>query len=269
MNLLGIIVALIFLYFSLMTAMYFGQRSFLYHPDTNLEAPARYGVPQMQILTDITQKGLSHWYGASSKPEYPVIVLFHGNAGHLGYRAFKARVYLEAGYGVLLVGYRGYGSNEGSPSEQGLYEDGRTALATLTSAGIDPEKIVLYGESLGSGIAVQMALEGYGKSLIVEAPYSSMADVAFHHYPIFPVSLLLKDQYNSFQKIGKIALPKLFIHGMKDRVIPIKFGKRLYSNAVMPKELHQIETAGHNDLYEHGAALIVLEFLAENFPELQ
>jgi len=261
LSLSGILAAIIVLYLGLLIAMFLGQRSFLYHPDTNIEAPARYGVPQMHILVDDDQDGLTHWYGAPSKDSFPVIVLFHGNAGHVGYRAFKAKFFLEQGYGVLLAGYRGYGANSGSPTEQGLYEDARSALKALSLMDVDHNIIALYGESLGTGIAVQMALEGYGDALILEASYSSMVDVAFHHYPVFPISLLLKDQFNSAEKIDQIKLPKLFIHGQQDTIIPIKIGKRLYSKAAEPKQWHQIAAAGHNDLYEHGAAGEILKFL--------
>jgi len=257
----GVLVAVSVFYFSLLAALFIGQRSFLYHPDTNLEAPARYGVPQFQILTDVSRENLVHWYGAPSNKDFPVIVLFHGNAGHVGYRAYKAKIFMEQGYGVLLAGYSGFGTNAGSPSEQSLYADGRSALNKLKVVGIDQKTVILYGESLGTGVVVQMALEGYGSALILEASYSSMVDVAFHHYPIFPVSLLLKDQFKSADKIGHIALPKLLIHGSQDTVIPVKYGERLYKNAAEPKQWHQIETAGHNDLYEHGAAGEILKFL--------
>lgn len=261
MSVSGVLAAVSVFYFSLLAALFIGQRSFLYHPDTNLEAPTRYGVPQFQILTDINRGDLVHWYAAPSNKDFPVIVLFHGNAGHVGYRAYKAKIFMEQGYGVLLAGYSGFGTNAGSPSEQSLYADGRSALNMLEAAGIDQKTVILYGESLGTGIAVQMALEGYGSALILEASYSSMVDVAFHHYPIFPVSLLLKDQFKSADKIGQIALPKLFIHGSHDTVIPVKYGERLYKNAAKPKQWHQIEAAGHNDLYEHGAAGEILKFL--------
>lgn len=143
MSVSGVLVAVSVFYFSLLAALFIGQRSFLYHPDTNLEAPARYGVPQFQILTDENRENLAHWYGAPSNKGFPVIVLFHGNAGHVGYRAYKAKIFMEQGYGVLLTGYSGFGSNAGSPSEQSLYADGRSALRMVKAAGIDQKTVIL------------------------------------------------------------------------------------------------------------------------------
>jgi len=263
MTLSNVITVALLLYVVLVVAVYLGQRSMIYYPDSTLGSPAGYGVPEMQEVGETTPNRLVSWYGKARDKAQPVIVLFHGNAGHIGYRGFKARTFLDAGYGVLLVGYRGYGGNAGSPSELGFYEDARIALQTLETMGITKEKIVLYGESIGTGVAVQMALEGFGQALVLEAPYSSLADVASHHYPIFPVNWLLKDRFESQEKINKIPIPKLIVHGAKDNVIPQKYGRRLFDKASNPKQWKNLERAGHNDLFDHGAGLAIIEFLQQ------
>ncbi|MCW9035533.1 MAG: alpha/beta hydrolase [Rhodospirillales bacterium] len=252
----NIITIVFIIYIGLVAAIYFGQRSLIYYPDNNLGTPAQYGMPEMQVL------GKS-WYAPAQDETLPVIVFFHGNAGHIGHRGFKARMFLDQGYGVLLVGYRGYGGNSGSPSEKGLYEDARTALSDLSSKSIAKEQVVLYGESIGTGIAVQMALEGHGRALVLEAPYSSLEDIASQYYPIFPVSWLLKDRFDSIDKVDKISIPKLIVHGKKDEVIPQELGRRLFEKSAKPKQWNSFAKAGHNNLFEHGAGVAVLEFLKE------
>lgn len=269
MSIPGVAAIIVMLYLALTATVYLSQRSLLYHPDNTIGAPSDYGGDKMQALITEDPEKRVHWYGKGPHETAPVIVFFHGNAGHMGYRVFKTNFLMSQGYGVLLVGYRGYGTNSGSPTEQGLYEDARSALNTLISQGITNSQIILYGESLGTGVAVQMAAEGYGSALILEASYTDMAELAFHHYPIFPVSLLLKDRYSSIEKIGKIQMPKLFLHGERDEIIPMKFGSQLFDAAPEPKIWKNITTAGHNDLFEHGAATIIAEFLSQHIPVIR
>lgn len=201
----------------------------------------------------------------TAKADLPTIVIFHGNAGHLGHRGFKARVFLDRGYGVLLAAYRGYGGNPGRPGEQGLYADGAAALDYLRdTAGLPPGKIVLYGESLGTGVAVELAARGDldFAAVILEAPYTSMADLGAHHYPYLPARLLMRDRFDSASKFGRVTAPVLMFCGSRDRVVPPDFGARLYAVAPQGKRLELLEDAGHNDLWEHGAARLVLDFLA-------
>ncbi|MFQ5618193.1 MAG: alpha/beta hydrolase [Rhodospirillales bacterium] len=252
-------------YVVLVAALYVFQRNIMYFPDASVPSPVHSGVPEMQPVTLETEDGLKllGWYRAVEGQ--PVVVYFHGNAGNIGARGFKARAFLDAGFGMLLVSYRGYGGNRGSPTEEGLYADGRAALDFLEVQGVAPEQTVLYGESLGTGVAVQMASEMASENpvgaLVLEAPLTSMDDVAAHHYPYVPARWLIKDHFDSAAKIAGINTPLLIIHGDRDRTIPMKFGRMLFKAAVEPKESRWLEGGNHEDLFDFGGADVVIEFV--------
>jgi fermentation-respiration switch protein FrsA (DUF1100 family) len=250
------------LYVLPLVALYFMQRSMIYHPDPTRPEPAAWNVPDMSAVSLQTDDGLSllAWW----KPpvdDMPVIVFFHGNGGHIGYRGSKVRGFLDRGYGVLLVAWRGYSGNAGEPSEAGLYADGWSALRFLDQQGIGTKKIVLYGESLGSGVAVELASQGIGSVLVLEAPFTSLAQAAADRFPIFPVRWLIQDRYDSQSKIGKVSVPLLIIHGEADNILPVSLGRALLDKANEPKQGVFIKRAGHNDLYDFGGGGIVLAFL--------
>jgi len=248
--------------------LYFNQRSMMFQPDQQLPTPAAAGVADMAPIQVTTTDGLTHtgWYKAAQAGN-PTVVYFHGNGGNLGYSGFKARGLLDAGYGVFLAGYRGYGGNPGSPSEDGLYEDARAVLNYLRENGIEAPDVVLYGESLGTGVAVRMAAEMAVvepvAAVVLEAPYGSIVDVASGHYPFVPAGLLLKDRFESVDRVARIDAPLLVIHGEADSVVPVAHGRKLYHAAQEPKIAVWIPGALHNNLYDHGAGERVLEFLAK------
>jgi hypothetical protein len=190
-----------------------------------------------------------------------VIVYFHGNAGHRGGRADRIRDYLAAGYGVLLVGYRGYGGNPGMPTEAGLYNDARANLAFVAREHVRPEQTVLLGESLGTAVAIQMATEHPILALVLEAPLASITHSARARYPLFAFDFLVRDKFNSLQKIGKVNVPLLLIHGEQDRTTSVRFGRMIYNAANEPKRAHFIAEAGHTDLMSFGMAKSVTDFL--------
>ncbi len=239
------------------------QRSLMYFPDDNLPAPGGTGAPGFEAVKYGTADGLElvSWYRPAKKG-FSTLVYFQGNGGNISHRIFKTRPLFEAGHGMLLVGYRGYGGNPGSPTEDGLYNDARAALDYLEGRGVPAQRIVLLGESLGSGVAVRMASEVRYKGVILEAPYTSTVDVGQAAYFFLPVRLLMYDRFPSIDLIADIGAPLLLIHGENDNVIPIRFGRRLFKAARQPKEAHFISGAGHNDLFEHGLTDIELEFLA-------
>ncbi len=255
----------LFVYVALVSYLYTAQRSFMYHPSKENVDLSSFNLPAMRTVQIKTTDGLNleGWYQPSATNEAPTILMFHGNAGHLGNRAGKAKRFLNQGYGVLLAEYRGYGNNSGKPTEQGLYNDARAYTDWLINKANTPENmIVLYGESLGTGIAVQMAVEyPDAKALILEAPYTSFADVAQVRYPFVPVRPLIKDRYDSLSKISGLSMPLLVVHGEKDQVIDIHFAKTLFAEAHEPKLMHVIAHGGHSNLYEYGAAEKVLAFL--------
>jgi len=211
----------------------------------------------------MTADGLSLlcWY-LPPRDGRPVIVYFHGNGGHIGYRAARLRWFAGYGYGMLMVEYRGYGGNLGTPSEAGFHTDGAAALDFLSSCGITPNRIVLYGESLGSGVAVRLAAQREVVGLILEAPFTSVAEVAQYHYSFMPAAAMVWDRFDSLSRIGNVRAPILFLHGERDRVVPIRFGRALFDAAPEPKEFWTSREAGHETLAQFGALDAVLSFLA-------
>jgi fermentation-respiration switch protein FrsA (DUF1100 family) len=253
-------------YFGLLGLLYFGQRDMIYHPTDLVPEPAAYGVPEM-VARRVESSGGARpliWWAPPRDPRRPVIVYFHGNAGHLGLRGDRARAYMRAGYGVLLAGYRYNAGAGGEPSEEGLLADGHAAVAFARDKGFGPDRIVFYGESLGSGVATAMAMEYGAAALVLEMPYSSVADVAQAHYWYLPVRWLVKDQFDSVARIPALRAPVLILHGEDDPVIPVWTARRLFAAAPEPKEAHFFEGGTHGNLYRLGAAKLVLDFLGRH-----
>jgi len=270
------IIAIVFgVYTALVGGLYLVQRELIYHPTQSLPSPENSGVPEMKVVRLTTEDGvtLTSWYRPPQEG-LPTIVYFQGNGGNIAGRGTKVRPYLDAGFGVLLAGYRGYGGNPGRPSEPGLYADGRAHLDFLNKQNIPPKRWVMYGESLGSGVAVQMAFErakddqgqtdGSIGTVILEAPFSSLGDAAQSHYPFFPTRYLVKDRFDSIAKIDKIKAPLFVFNGDRDGVIPPSLGRRLFDAAKDPKESHWIKGGGHNNLYDFGVSRLVIEFIGRN-----
>lgn len=240
-----------------------GQRQILYHPSDLVPRPADFGVPEMtmqRIETADAYRPLA-WWAPPRDGTAPVVVWFHGNGGHLGSRAGRARLLMDAGYGVLLAGYRYNAGAGGEPSEDGLLADGRAAVEFVRARGVPLDRIVLYGESLGTGVATAMAAEYGAGGLILDMPYSSIADVAQDRYWFLPVRLLLFDTFDSQARMAKVRSPVLLLHGENDRVIPVRFGRKLFAAAPKPKEGHFIPGGNHGNLYRLGAGKLVLDFL--------
>lgn len=251
-----LVIALL-VYLGSLAYLYFNQTNLIFHPDTSRPDTVD-GVQDAKVTT---QDGLTLWgWYLPPQGNKPIIVLFHGNAGNYSHRIGKAFALNEQGYGVILTEYRGYGGNEGRPSKDGLLDDGR---AWMEFAQAQNRPLIIYGESIGTAVATAMAAEHpEAKALVLEAPFSALADVAQSIYVIVPVKALLKVNFDSALLIKDVKMPKLFIHGDKDRTIPIRFARKLYDATPEPREFAQIEGAGHNDLYDHGAALHVLKFLS-------
>ena len=209
-----------------------------------------------------TEDGLviGGWY-RPARNGMATLAYFHGNAGHHGDRADLVEPYFGSGYGVLLAGYRGYGGNPGQPDEEGLYADGRAAIRWLSDAGVPADRLVLFGESLGTGVAVQMAVEHEVAGLILQAPFTSTVDVGQYMVPFLPVGLLVTQRFDNLAKIDRISTPLLLIHGEADGIVPVRFGRQLFAAAPEPKTAHYVLEGGHNDLHEFAISEIVMEFL--------
>jgi fermentation-respiration switch protein FrsA (DUF1100 family) len=250
-------------YAVLIAALYLNQRSIMYHPDQTVPDLAAMGLQDMSVRHIETGDGfkLLAWWKPPADKTRPTIVFFHGNAGNIGHRRYQARQYMDAGLGLLLVSWRYNAGAGGEPSEAGLLADGRAALDFVAAQGISEQATVLYGASLGSGVAVAMAVERKVGGLVLLYPYSSMTDVAADRFWFAPVGLLIKDEYDSVTRIGKVTAPILLIHGERDNVIPVRFARRLFAAAPEPKEGHFLPEGTHANLYRLGAGRLVLDFL--------
>lgn len=265
-EIMNIFIGLTFGYGVLVGGMYMFQRSLMYHPGGPPGTPAASGVPEMTPVNLSTKDGLKilSWY-RPAKAGKPTLLHFHGNAGHIGNRGYKVRPYLDAGFGVLLVEYRGYGGNPGAPSEEGFYADGIAALDFLAAENVASGDIILYGESLGSGVVVYLASwmseTASAGALVLEASYTSIPDVAAAHYPFVPARWLVRDKFDSAALIRDVQTPVFIFHSRNDQVIPFRFGQRLFDAAVEPKESRWFDEGGHNGLYEVGAPEAVIDFI--------
>jgi len=253
------------LYAMLVVGLALLQRRFVFCPspakaDLSL-LQHRYALRPVTIRSD-SGLALISWFAPPRRANKRTIIYFQGNAGNLGDRVERVTSYLEAGYGLLLVGYRGYGGLAGRPSEAGLYADARANLDFLRHQGIDAKATILFGESLGSAVAVQMATEHPALALVLEAPLASIVHSARARYPFLVFEALVRDKFDSLAKIKNIHLPLLIVHGIEDRTTPVRFGKMLFAAANEPKTGFFPEGAGHGDLMAHGLAEYVLMFLA-------
>jgi fermentation-respiration switch protein FrsA (DUF1100 family) len=265
----GWILTLTLVYVVFIGSLALMQRHLMYFPDSARFSPQEWALSELQPLDVTTEDGLhiTSWYRPATAKDKLTIVFFQGNAGHLGYRNYKVRPWLDAGYGVLMIGYRGFG-NPGSPSEEGLYMDAQAAIDAIKAKGVPEDGMVFYGESMGTGVATQMATEYNAAALILESPYTSVPDVGSDRYPLVPVRWLLRDQYDSIGKIKNVHMPLLLMHGELDQVVPIKFGRKLFEAANEPKQSVWVPDAGHNNVYNLKVQQIVLGFI-EHLPSDQ
>ena len=227
------------------------QRRLMYFPTGGVPTPDEIGLTGVEPVTFETTDGLglSGWFVAASGPSPRVTVLvFNGNAGNRAHRGPLAAAFHRHGLQVLLVDYRGYGGNPGAPTEHGLAADSRAARAYLAGRpDVDASRIVYFGESLGTAVAIDLAVEHPPAALVLRSPFTSMADVGQHHYPFLPVRLLLRDRFAAIDRIRRIRVPLLVIAGGRDRIVPIENSRRLYDAAVAPKTLLVLPDADHND----------------------
>ena len=234
-----------------LSGIYAFQRDLQYFPTRRDPPPEEAGLNGVERVTLPTPDGetLVLWVSPPQSGR-PTILFLHGNAGEIADRADRFAFYQAQGYGVAFLSYRGYGGSTGAPSETGLLTDAKAAYDHLRQQGIAPDRIVLVGESLGTGPAVITAAANPVAAVILEAPYSTAVDIARRAYPWAPVGLLMKDQYRSRDHIAAINAPLLILHGQKDRVIPPGFGKRLFDAARDPKTFLSLGPVGHEALFD-------------------
>ncbi len=267
-----IVVGVVAVYLVAVALMYVFQRDLMYRPDQIARvAPSYYamlgGVREIELKTADGLKVYA-WY-APPPDGRPTVAIFHGNGGSLRSQRYRLAHFKDAGMGVLLLAYRGYAGSEGSPSEEGIYTDARTALDWLNAQGISNDRIVLYGESLGSGVATKMASERKIALMILESPYTSTVDVAARVYAVIPVRWLMVDRFESLSRIGSIHVPLLVMHGDADAVIDQSLGRTLFAAANEPKEGFWPHGAGHNDIFDLGGFDAARAFIERHFAGAQ
>lgn len=249
----------------LTVVLYFGQRQLLYFPDARAPSAGILQAAGFAPAKARTEDGLelTYWIVKPAKPDNFTVVLFHGNAGNAGDRWFLAEPFVAAGYGFVLASYRGYSGNPGMPEEQGLYADGRAVLEQLAQNGIAPETLVLWGESLGSGVATKLASERKVAAVVLQAPFTSVADRAAEMFFYLVTRPFVRDRFENLARIGQIGAPLLIVHGEADRIVPVSHGRRLFEAAAEPKRAVFLPApAEHNNLFNHGLTERILEFLA-------
>jgi fermentation-respiration switch protein FrsA (DUF1100 family) len=262
----SILVFLLVGYGAMVTIAYFAQRALMYFPDRTRTPPGEAGLPEAEEVTLVAADGekLVAWYVPAAE-EKPVVLYFHGNGGALVHRVRRFRGLIAGGNGLVALSYRGYGGSSGSPTEEGLLADAAAAYA-FAAARYPTSRIAVFGESLGTGVAIWLAAEKPLARVLLQAPYTSIADVAAAAYPFLPVRFLLKDRYRSDERVARVTAPVLVIHGERDRVVPIEYGERLYALIRAPKKFVRFPEGGHVDLDQHGALDIIQSFLAEPAP---
>jgi fermentation-respiration switch protein FrsA (DUF1100 family) len=251
------------LYLGVVALLYFSQRAMMYFPETLRTAPAEAGFPEAAEVVLDTADGerIIAWH-IEPRAGAPVFLYFHGNGGALRYRVERFRAVTADGSGLVALSYRGYAGSSGRPTEDGLLMDATAAYAFAVSRH-PAAKLVLWGESLGSGVAVALAAEKPVARVVLEAPFLSALDIAASAYPFVPVGWLMKDQFRSDLRIGKVTAPVLILHGDRDTVVPISSGERLYALIAAPKRFVRIAGGGHEDLGARGAVEAAKAFLAE------
>ena len=243
---LGVII--IFFYFILQIVLYALQGRLIFYPGKlrkDFKYKPEYNGQETFIETADGEQINALFYKGNKRE---VILYFHGNAGDLSGWQFVSEDFTVAGYYLLLIDYRGYGKSSGTISENGFYQDAAAAYAYLIERGFVPDDIIIYGRSIGSGIAVELASQKPCKGLVLESPYASLPKLANEKLPFFFPSLYLKFKFNNQEKINKVFCPVIFLHGMKDELIPASHTERLFKTFTGKKKKILIVNGSHNDL---------------------
>lgn len=249
-------------YICALVALFFAQRSFLFPiPTAERAAPQAAGFPEAQehVLTTADGEKVVVWH-VPAKPGHPVVLYFHGNGDFLAGFFGRFRDIIADGTGIVALSYRGYAGSSGQPSERGLLQDAAAAYA-FSTARYSADQIVVWGFSLGTGVAVALAAEQPIGRLILEAPFTSTADVAASAFWFAPVRLLMRDQFRSDERITRVSVPLLVMHGSNDLAIPIRFGEGLFALAREPKQFVRFPGGGHENLGSFGAIETARQFI--------
>ena len=261
-NILQLLIIIALVYLTVVVSIYFYQRSLLYHPNEN----NYYGdnltvnVENVKIQTS-DNLILNGWFHKKDIKNFKTLVFFHGNAGTLDNRIYKLNHFKDIDINFLIIAWRGFSGNEGKPTEKNLYIDGQSAVNWIINKGVKEEDIILYGESLGTGIASEIAQHKNYAGVILETPFTSMIAAAKKFYPYLPVNLLLKDKYENDKKINNINIPIMVLHGKKDTIVPFSMGKKIFELAKEPKYSYFTEYDNHMMEYDEQLVTALKRFL--------
>lgn len=236
------------IYFAFCALVFFFQRKLIYIPSKDL---SNYHILESLGMKEIwinSGAKINAWFFLT-KSQSEIILYLHGNGGNVSHRAHKFAEIINRGYGLLAIDYRGYGKSSGSPTEWGLYEDAVAALNWLHDKNYNNQQIIIYGESIGTAVAIEVSQERNFNKIILESPLSSLVDVGKEIYPFLPVSFLLKDRYDSLAKLDKVNSPIFIFHGAEDSIIPEQQSYKLYQNIQNVRKFRKVFTGkNHNDL---------------------
>ncbi len=236
--------------------------SLLYFPTKEIEqTPGKAGLDCRDLLLETEDGERLHgwWIGARLSAPVGHVLLCHGNAGNVGDRILHAALLTAAGFDVLVFDYRGYGASSGRPGEQGTYSDARAALACLLrEPGVEPSRVLYLGESLGGGVALELALAHPPAGLVLLSTFTSVREIARAHYPFVPAALV-PDAYPSLERIRDLHVPLLILHGECDEIVPPSNARRLFEAATGPKRLRVLPDVGHNDIVPLAGAALAKE----------
>ena len=248
---LEFIIGTIVIYASVLILLFIFQRSLMYHPQENnyFGDKLEVEVEKVKIITS-DNINLLGWFHKKDLKKFKTIVYFHGNAGKLENRIHKLNHFKDIDINFLIIAWRGFSGNKGKPNEKGLYIDGNSTILWLKNLGLKEKDIILYGESLGTGVATEIAQSNNYAGLVLETPFTSMVEAAKNFYPYIPVSLLLKDKYDNQNKIKNINIPVLVMHGEVDQIVPFWMGKKIYEMANQPKFSHFTKFDDHMMKYD-------------------
>ena len=258
---LQFILTIFAIYFLVLVFLYFYQRNLLYHPNENNYSGDKISVDIKKVKIQTSDNiELLGWYHKKNLKDYKTLVYFHGNAGSLENRIHKLNHFQDMNINFLIIAWRGFNGNKGKPSERGLYVDGKSAIDWLKKKGVDEKNLILYGESLGTGVATHLAQNKNYAGVILETPFTSMVDAAKNFYPYIPINLLLKDKFENFKKVKNINTPILVMHGEVDQIVPFSMGKKIYEIANNPKYSYFTKYDDHMMEYDENLVLALKSF---------
>ena len=268
-SIIRLLVLLALAYIGAAAWLYIQQDSMIFLPQiptrdiVSTPADIRLGYDDLKLLT-IDQETLHAWFIPNEKSQIAILVC-HGNAGNISHRLDTLRRFHDLGLNVLLFDYRGFGQSTGVPGEQGTYLDAQAAWGYLIDKGFSAEQIVIFGRSLGGGVATELASQQHAAAVILESTFTSIPDRGAELYPWLPVKLLARTHYNNLGKVSRIKSPLLVLHSESDELIPFHHGQQLFQVANEPKELYKLN-GDHNNGWrmQNGYNQVIASFLKKH-----